>query len=555
MGVSAKMSVASTAFATAAVLLPSLVLGQHGEDGEHGEVEHFKVFHVEWPRVEVPYVVFVWILTTTFVKLGFQKAPGIKNYFPESSILILVGLLIGIVLFLADYNKHVVTLTPDIFFLFLLPPIIGEAGYFMPNRLFFDQLGTILLMAVVGTIFNMFTIGIALWGISRTGAFGVSFEGEEGLGLLETLLFGSLIDGVAVVLYHMFEAFCETKLENVTGQDVGFGLVSFITVAGGGTLIGILMGYFGALITRFMDQASILEPLVVLGIAYLSYLTAEIFHMSGILSITFCGITMKNYVERNISESSSTTVRSAAHMIANCAEMMIFLFLGVFTINDIHEWNWAFIACPIACCLVFRVLGVLLLVAIANRFRIKKLDWLEQFIMMYGGLRGGVAFALVLTITEEVAPHAKMFVTATLAMVYFTVFVQGITIGPLVRLLKVRTRKSAEPSMAVRVTERLMDQAKTGIEDILGDNSEVPLRVRNWYKRVADKFLKPLLLRPEAQTNDKMLDTFEVLQTQDAMLLVKGKNLMVPDITLGGGDEKGHVNPTFVMEDSTKPKM
>ena len=213
--------------------------------------------------------------------------------------------------------------------------------------------------------------------------------------------------------------------------------MSFITVAGGGTLIGILMGYFGALVTRFMDQASILEPLVVLGIAYLSYLTAEIFHMSGILSITFCGITMKNYVERNISESSSTTVRSAAHMIANCAEMMIFLFLGVFTINDIHEWNWAFIACTIACCLVFRVLGVLLLVAIANRFRIKKLDWLEQFIMMYGGLRGGVAFALVLTITEEVAPHAKMFVTATLAMVYFTVFVQGITIGPLVRLLKV----------------------------------------------------------------------------------------------------------------------
>ena len=245
-------------------------------------------------------------------------------------------------------------------------------------------------------------------------------------------------------------------------------------------MIGILMGYFGALITRFMDQASILEPLVVLGIAYLSYLTAEIFHMSGILSITFCGITMKNYVERNISESSSTTVRSAAHMIANCAEMMIFLFLGVFTINDIHEWNWVFIICTIVCCLVFRVIGVLLLVAIANRFRIKKLDWLEQFIMMYGGLRGGVAFALVLTITEEVAPHAKMFVTATLAMVYFTVFVQGITIGPLVRLLKVdqfsfhqrhksdviqvRTRKSAEPSMAVRVTERLMDQAKTGVE-------------------------------------------------------------------------------------------
>ena len=144
------------------------------EHSEEGEVEHFKVFHVEWERVEVPYIVFVWILATIFVKLGqwghimldiyihvtgFQKAPGIKNYFPESSILIVIGLLIGIVFFLTDYTEHVTTLTPDIFFLFLLPPIIGEAGYFMPNRLFFDQLGTILLMAVVGTIFNMFTIG------------------------------------------------------------------------------------------------------------------------------------------------------------------------------------------------------------------------------------------------------------------------------------------------------------------------------------------------------------------------------------------------------------
>ena len=72
----------------------------------------------------------------------------------------------------------------------------------------------------------------------------------------------------------------------------------------------------------------------------------------------------------------------------------------------------------------------------------------------------------------------------------------------------------------------------------------MPLRVRNWYKRVADQYLKPLLLRPEARANDKMLDTFEVLQTQDAMLLVKGKNLMVPDIMV---NEKGHVNHAFIM--------
>ena len=106
---------------------------------------------------------------------------------------------------------------------------------------------------------------------------------------------------------------------------------------------------------------------MVLAFAYLSYLTAELFHMSGILSITFCGITMKNYVEQNICDSSSTTIRSAAHMLANCAEMMIFLFLGVYTFNTEHEWNWWFVGCTIGCCLVFRVIGVLILTFIANR--------------------------------------------------------------------------------------------------------------------------------------------------------------------------------------------
>ena len=77
----------------------------------------------------------------------------------------------------------------------------------------------------------------------------------------------------------------------------------------------------------------------------------------------------------------------------------------------------------------------MILAFIANRYRIKKLNWTEQLIMMYGGLRGGVAFALVLLIEEEFAPHAKMFVTTTLAMVYWTVFVQGITMPMLLSRL------------------------------------------------------------------------------------------------------------------------
>ena len=85
-------------------------------------------------------------------------APRLSKIFPESCLLIVVGVVVGVLLFQAS-EVHVSPLTPDTFFLYMLPPIILDAGYFMPNRLFFDHLGTILLFAVVGTIFNTLSIG------------------------------------------------------------------------------------------------------------------------------------------------------------------------------------------------------------------------------------------------------------------------------------------------------------------------------------------------------------------------------------------------------------
>lgn len=85
-------------------------------------------------------------------------APKFSKIFPESCLLIVVGVIIGILLYNIR-SVHVSPLTPDTFFLYMLPPIILDAGYFMPNRLFFDHLGTILLFAVIGTIFNTLTIG------------------------------------------------------------------------------------------------------------------------------------------------------------------------------------------------------------------------------------------------------------------------------------------------------------------------------------------------------------------------------------------------------------
>lgn len=121
--------------------------------------------------------------------------PKLSRIFPESCLLIVVGVIIGVLLRYAT-NLHVSPLTPNTFFFYMLPPIILDAGYFMPNRMFFDNIGTILLMAVIGTIFNIATIGTSLWACGQTGIFGVD------LPFLHIFLFSSLIaavDPVAVL--------------------------------------------------------------------------------------------------------------------------------------------------------------------------------------------------------------------------------------------------------------------------------------------------------------------------------------------------------------------
>ncbi|KAK2718070.1 hypothetical protein QYM36_006759, partial [Artemia franciscana] len=345
------------------------------ESGHHG----FEIAHVDFTRVEGPFVISLWIFCASLAKIGFHMAPKLSNVFPESCLLIVVGVAIGLLLFHTS-SVSVSPLTPTVFFIYMLPPIILDAGYFMPNRLFFDNLGTILLFAVIGTIWNVVTIGLSLYGCGLTGIYG--FE----LPILDAFLFGSLIsavdpvavlavfeevhvnevlyivvfgesllnDAVTVVLYNMFDSYTAMGIENIKYTDLLAGVASFFVVAIGGTIIGIIWGFLTAFVTRFTNHVRVIEPVFIFVMSYLAYLNAEIFHLSGILAITFCGITMKNYVETNISQKSHTTIKYAMKMLSSSSETVIFMFLGVSTVHDQHAWNTAFILLTILFCSVYR---------------------------------------------------------------------------------------------------------------------------------------------------------------------------------------------------------
>jgi sodium/hydrogen exchanger 3 len=222
-------------------------------------------------------------------------------------------LIVGTLLYatkLAEQKAYV--LNSDTFFLFLLPPIILEAGYFMPNRPFFDNIGTILLFAIANTFFNTISIGLTLWGFSYTPIYGgTEFEilhcfvfaalisAVDPVAVLATfveihvndmlyiVVFGEslLNDAVSVVLYRMFDQFAGMGKGNVlTVENFVLGASSFFVVAFGGVLIGIVFGILASFTTKFTEHTPVLEPLIIITYSYLSYLTAEMFSTSGILA-------------------------------------------------------------------------------------------------------------------------------------------------------------------------------------------------------------------------------------------------------------------------------
>lgn len=132
----------------------------------------------------------------------------------------------------------------------------------------------------------------------------------------------------------------------------------------------------------------------------------------------------KQYVEFNISRKSSATIEYVLKMAASIMETIIFIFMGLSTVSDNHSWNTGFVIITIICCCVYRFVGVLIFANLANCRRLVKLEFTDMLIMSYGGIRGAVAFALALILDERKTPRKDEFVTATLAVIYFTVFIQ-----------------------------------------------------------------------------------------------------------------------------------
>ena len=286
------------------------------------------------------------------------------------------------------------------------------------------------------------------------------------------LVFGEslLNDGVTVVLYNTMISLSEAgKGENghIDHTQYFLAVLSFFTVVFGGLTVGVIIGMLSSFIVKFARHARVIEPLIIFVMSYLAYILAETLHWSGIISLIGCGIAQKRYAFLNLSKKSYTTVKYGIRTLATFSDCIIFLYLGIVTISKEHQWHWELIAWTLILCTLFRFVSVTTLTALLNTTRVKKISFKEQFIIGYGGLRGAVGFSLATVISDD-NPFKNIFLTATLVVVYFTVFIQGSTIKFFVQKLNIKTKKEKAKHIFDDINERTTDLVMAGIESILG---------------------------------------------------------------------------------------
>ncbi|XP_025760331.1 Na(+)/H(+) exchanger beta-like isoform X2 [Oreochromis niloticus] len=133
---------------------------------------------------------------------------------------------------------------------------------------------------------------------------------------------------------------------------------------------------------------------------------------------------MRHFVQANISCESEMTIKYFLNMWSRFNESLIFIFVGVVTVAGPQVWNWTFITLTVILCVVARVIAVVGLTFLTNKFHSVKLTKEDQFLFACSGLRGAVAFFLAFLLETDHFPEREIFVTAIITVIFFTVFVQ-----------------------------------------------------------------------------------------------------------------------------------
>ncbi|XP_040171496.1 sodium/hydrogen exchanger 8 [Anopheles arabiensis] len=428
------------------------------------------------------------LLIHMMLQTGFQ-------YLPESIVVVFLGALIGLILNVSSV-KHIANwereevFSPTAFFLVLLPPIIFESGYNLHKGNFFQNIGSILVFAIIGTTISALVIGS---GVYLLGLAEVAYR----LNFVESFAFGSLISAVdpvaTVAIFHALDVdpvlnmlvFGESILNDAisivltttvmpmvsdsgssTGESIFSALNTFCMMFFASAGIGVVFALMSALLLKHVDlrKHPSLEFGLMLVFTYAPYVLAEGIHLSGIMAILFCGIVMSHYTHFNLSTVTQITMQQTMRTLAFIAETCVFAYLGLAIFSFKHRCELSFVIWAIVLCLIGRACNIFPLAWLVNRFREHKITNRMAFIMWFSGLRGAISYALSLHMQFSTEESRHVVITTTLIIVLFTTLFFGGSTMPLMKYLQggKKVKRTARAGRAGRKRkEKALSLSKT----------------------------------------------------------------------------------------------
>jgi len=338
--------------------------------------------------------------------------------------------------------------------------------------------------------------------------------------LLYSLVFGEGVvnDATSVVLFNAIQSFDVTKIDpSIALHFTGNLLYLFAT----STLLGAMTGLLSAYIIKklyFGRHSTDREVALMMLMAYLSYMLAELFYLSGILTVFFCGIVMSHYTWHNVTEGSRVTTKHAFATLSFVAETFIFLYVGMDAL-DIEKWRFvsdspgtsvAVSSILIVLIMVGRAAFVFPLSFLINLFKknqSEKLSLRKQVVIWWAGLmRGAVSMALAYNQFTRLG-HTQLranaiLITSTITVVLFSTVVFGLMTKPLIRFLA-RSKQTtsmvmSDPSTPKSVSVPLLGEGLDSELDIPRPGSirallATPTHTVHYYWRKFDNaFMRPV---------------------------------------------------------------
>lgn len=341
----------------------------------------------------------------------------------------------------------------------------GGLGIKLPNLK--DQKWEITVLALGATLFSTFFIGFALYGFCQL--LNIPFN------LVYCLLFGALIsptDPIAVLaIVKKLNApkRISTQIEGESLFNDGFGLVIFVTLftiafgteaptVGSVTLLfiqeaigGIVYGFALGLLFHYLISATddhSMELLLTIGVPTAGYAFAEVIHVSGPLAMVVSGIMIGNWTRFiGFSKESEDHLDHFWELVDEFLNGVLFLMIGMsMLLFEFHKEDWILMAFAVPLVLASRYLSVFLSYIGFKRYR-QYNPWSIK-ILTWGGLRGGLALAMALSIPsgiwvvqDKLIDVKEVILVMTYSVVVFSILVQGSTITPMIEKAKKAERE------------------------------------------------------------------------------------------------------------------